>query len=269
VAAVASPPRRGARTRRRRIALLALLALVAAGCSAHATLEVRMNADGSGAVAVRVALDAEAVQTAQAGGAPLEQTVRLADLRAAGWKVSAWARARDGSASITITKPFRRPDQVAAIGRELSGAAGPLRGFGAARRTAWLGLAHTSSVRGVLDLRGTSSGVPGDAALLATLTGHGIDVRGLDQELTAQIRSGFALRVVTRLPGGTHTASVAPGTRVPLSVSSTDLDSRRAGLVAGGVALLLLAGLTWRHGRARARVRRLRAAPPPGRRAPR
>jgi hypothetical protein len=264
VAAVASTVPRGAHLDPRRWGLLAVLALVAAGCSAHATLEVRMHRDGSGAVAVRVALDAEAVQTAQAGGAPLEQAVRLADLRAAGWQVAPWARARDGSASITITKPFRSPDQVAAIGRELSGAAGPLHGFGAARRTAWLGLAHTSSVRGVLDLRGAGSGVPGDPALLATLTSHGVDVRALDQELTAQVRSGFALRVVTDLPGGARTVSVAPGTRVPLTVSSTDLDPRRVGLVAGGVALLLLSGLTWRHSRGRAR--RLRAAPPPGRR---
>ena len=54
-----------------------------AGCSARATLSVTMRPDGSGTVAVHVALDAEAVQAAE-GGAPLAQRVRLTDLRDAG-----------------------------------------------------------------------------------------------------------------------------------------------------------------------------------------
>jgi len=254
VAAPSTPtpcPRLGPGRRARRAALVVGLASLLAGCSVHATLTVTVHADGSGAVAVRLALDPEAVQAAQAGGATLEQAVRLTDLRQGGWRVGLWVRRQDGSAAITLTKPFHHPAEVAAIARQLSGGAGPLQGLRASRGTGGLGFTRTTAVHGVVDLRDVGSGVASDAALRTSLASHGVDVAAIDQQLTAQLRSGLTLTVVARLPGGTHRQTAAPASRVTVDASSTTLDTRRVALVVGAVALLVLAAIAWRRGRRR------------------
>jgi hypothetical protein len=246
-----------------RAALLAA-ALLLGGCATHATLTVTMHADGTGTVAVRVGLDAEAVHAVEAGGAPLETAVRLTDLARAGWHVTRWVRAKDGSATIVITKPFQSPDQVAGIARELSGATGPLRGLTASRDAAWLGLAHTSSVRGLVDVGDVTSGVSADPGLAASLASHGVNVAAIDQVLSGQLRAGLTLRVVVDLPGGSHTLTVAPGRRAHLDASSTAPDTTRDAFAAAALALVALAILAWRRGRPRgARGRRPGPAPSP------
>src|SRR4051794_36481901 len=123
--------------RARVVRLLALGALVVVltACKADATVTVRMHDDGSGVVAVRVALDADAVRAAEVGGGKLAARVRLGDLTGAGWKATPWKRTPAGGAVLTVAKPFSRPEQVGPIVRELNGAHGPLRGFRASRDT--------------------------------------------------------------------------------------------------------------------------------------
>jgi hypothetical protein len=240
------------------VGLVALLA----GCSVHATLTVTVHADGSGNVAVRLALDPEAVQAVQAGGATLERAVPLTDLRQGGWRVGPWVRRTDGSASITLTKPFQHPSEVAGIARQLSGSTGPLHGLRASRGPAGLGFTRTTAVRGVVDLRGVGSGVAADAALRASLASHGVDVAAIDEQLTAQLRGGLTLTVVARLPGGTHRQTAAPASRVTVDASSTTLDTRRVVLAVGAVVLLVVAVLAWRRGRRRPTRRRRPGYPP-------
>ncbi len=235
---------------RRRWALLAVgLAVLLAGCSTRATLTVTVHPDGSGTVALRVALDAEAVQAAEAGGTPLADEVRLTDLSSAGWHVGRWARAKDGSASLELTKPFQNTGQVAGIARELSGPQGPLHGVTASHAGAWLGLAHTSTLDGVVDLRDARSGVTADPAIAAILTAQHVNITALDEQLSAQVRAGLTVQVVADLPGGSHTVTVAAGTQGRVAASSTAPDTRRAGLLAAALALLALAVLAWRRGR--------------------
>ncbi len=261
--------RHAARPRRRWMFVAAGLAVLLAGCSTRATLTVTVHPDGSGTVALRVALDAQAVQAAEAGGTPLAAEVRLSDLTAAGWQVGRWTTAKDGSASIVITKPFQHTGQVAAIARELSGPQGPLHGVAASRQSDWVGLAHTSRLEGTVDLRDTRSGVTADPAILAILAAQHVDVAALDQQLSAQVRAGLTVQVVADLPGGTHTVTVPAGTTRSVAASSTAPDTRRAGLLAAALALLALALLAWRHagslGRRRARHV---SAPQPARRPP-
>jgi hypothetical protein len=252
-----------ARPRRRWAVLAAGLVVLLAGCSTRATLTVTVHPDGSGSVALRLALDAQAVQAAEAGGTPLADEVRLSDLSAAGWQVGHWVTAKDGSASITITKPFANTGQVAAIARELSGPQGPLRDVRATQQSRWLGLAHTSTLDGGVDLRDARSGITADPTILAILAAQHIDVAALDQQLSAQVRGGLSVQVVADLPGGTHTVTVAAGTSRTIGASSTAPDTRRAGLLAAALALLALSLLARRHGRAVGRRRAQGATAPP------
>jgi len=266
---VAAAPALVAARPRRRWALLAVgLVVLLAGCSTRATLTVTVHPDGSGTVGLRVTLDAEAVQAAEAGGTPLADEARLSDLSSAGWHVGRWAQAKDGSASVELTKPFQDTGQVAGIARELSGPQGPLHGVTASQGGAWLGLAHTSTLDGVVDLRDVRSGVTADPAIVAILTAQHVNLGALDQQLSAQVRAGLTVQVVADLPGGSHTVTVAAGTQRRVAASSTAPDTRRAGLLAAALALLALAVLAWRRGRGGPRRRRPVEARRPTRRPP-
>src|SRR5206468_1842160 len=87
----------------------------------HAGETIVVDVDGGGSVRVRVALDADAVQNAQTGGGTLEDRVRLGDLEAAGWSVSPWRRAPDGSATVSLHKDFANAGELASVVTELSG----------------------------------------------------------------------------------------------------------------------------------------------------
>src|SRR5260370_33691614 len=102
--------------------------LLRAGCKVDTTLTIDVHDNGGGSVRIRVALDADAVQNAQAGGGRLEDRVRLGDLQAAGWTVSPWRRAPDGSATVSLRKGFAHAGALAGGGAALSGKDRPLRG---------------------------------------------------------------------------------------------------------------------------------------------
>jgi hypothetical protein len=200
---------------------------------------------------VRVALDREAVEAAQGDGTPLDQRVRLDDLRRAGWRVSPWTTARDGGATITVQRGFASPAALAAIGRQLNGADGPLRALQATRDATWLGVAHQVRVTGRVDLRDVTGGVAGDQELVARLTGQRVDLGAIAQQLTGQARTAVSVRLVVAVPGGRTARTVTPGQQATVQASARSVDSTRAALLAGAVALAGLAALAaWRARRA-------------------
>jgi hypothetical protein len=234
--------------------------IVLGGCSARATVRVSMRPDGSGTVQAAVVLDADAVQAAEAGGATLQQRVRLADLHAAGWTVSPWVASKSGGATLTVTKRFQSPGQVARIARELAGTTGPLRSFAAARDAAWVGLGHRVTLRGTVDLTAAQPGVTTDQQLVASLAGQHVDVNAINLQLLAQLRSSLSVRVVADLPGSRRTITIQPGNRQQLDVAATTIDPVRGVLLGVAVALAFLAAVVWRRGgRRRAPRRRPRA----------
>ena len=257
------PP--GERVRPRVWAPIALVAfgIILGGCSARATVRISMRPDGSGTVQAAVALDADAVQAAEAGGATLAQRVRVADLHTAGWTVSPWVANKNGGATLTVTKRFQSPAQVARIARELSGTTGPLRGFGATRDAAWLGLGHRATLRGTVDLSAAQPGVTTDQQLVTSLAGQHVDVNAINLQLLDQLRSSLSVRVVADLPGSRRTITVQPGKRQQLDATATTVDTTRVVLLAVALALASLAALVRWRSRRRRRVprRRGRAAP--------
>ena len=247
--------------RRLRLLLVALAFIVlAAGCKVDTTVSILMRDDGSGMVQVTAALDSDAVRAAEAGGGKLEDRVRLADLGAAGWKVSPWTHASDGSARLRLSKPFDAPAQVHDIVGEISGAVGPLRHVTVQRDRGLLSTKY--DVKGSVDLSDIGTGLTSDPDLVARLTNQHINVSALDQALLAEVRSALRLRVRVQLPGQGAAQTVGrAGKQVPIAVSTSVLDTKRLALIAAAVVLVGLAVLVliWPGGRRRSRADRMQA----------
>lgn len=109
---------RPARQRGRRWLLLVLVAVLVAltGCQADLHVDTTVQEDGSGAVTVSLGLDPAALARL---GDP-DQTVEVADLRAAGWEIPPAEQAADGTTWLRATKRFADADQAAAVMAELN-----------------------------------------------------------------------------------------------------------------------------------------------------
>jgi uncharacterized protein YceK len=240
----------------RRLLIVLFVCLLLAGCKVDTTVTVAVHDDGSGFVRINVALDAEAVQNAETGGGKLEDRVRLGDLDAAGWKVSPWKRAQDGSATLALRKDFTAADDVSGIFEELNGKDGPLRGVTLERDHNVLFTRYKLS--GVADLSQLTAGVTADPELAAQLSGQRVDLTQIDQQLNQEIRDAFRLRIRLDLPGGSKAFTPEPGKRVYLSTSTTELDTTRALLLLAAVVLGMLGIVLLVRGELRSRRRRRR-----------
>jgi hypothetical protein len=238
--------------RRSRLAWVVALAFLLSACAVDTTVTVDIREDGSGVVRVDVVADAEAVQTAEVGGGTLEDRVRLSDLPAAGWTVSPWERRLDGSAALTLRKPFTRVDEVPGILEEINGASGPLRDSAFSRHRSFLSTEYDA--RATVDLDAMGTGILEDADLVASLQAQGVDVAAVDQQLLAQLREALGVRLVVRLPGGSRTV-IEPqvGQAATLDASASVRDTRRVTLlvVAGLLVLAAIAVALWPRRRRR------------------
>ncbi len=235
------------------VLLVALVALLTA-CKVDTAVTIDVHDDGSGVVTVRATLDAEAVGEAEAGGAKLEDRVRVGDLTTAGWTVSPWVRSDAGTAQIELSKPFSSPDQVAGIVKEISGPDGPLRDVHLTRDR---GAASTNyRVTGAVDLAAIGTGVAADPDLVAALTNQQVDVNAIDQSLLTELRNAVSVSVVVNFPDGSSTTvNGTAGRRVPIDVSTSMLDTRRLALLGLAAVLAVLAVVALLVGRRRRRAR--------------
>ena len=236
--------------------VLVALALLLAGCKIDTTVTIDVHDDGSGTVTVAAHLDAAAVQAVEVQGKKVDESIRLDDLKQAGWTIEPWTTADDGSATISMSKAFTSPDQVADILGEVSGANGPLRDVTASRDR---GLFATDySVKGAVDLGAIATGVTADPDLVASLANQQIDVNALDASLLQQLKDALTVQVVVNLPGGTTIVAGVPGQRAEIDASTSVRDTRRIVLLVVAVALLAVAIAVWlggRHSRYRHRSR--------------
>jgi hypothetical protein len=105
---VSGPPHLG----RIRLVVVALaLVVVLAGCRVTTTVGVRVGANGTGDVTVKLVLDRAAVT--EIGG--LARQLQTSDLVAAGWVVKGPDAVRGGGEVVTVTHRFAQLDQVPAI----------------------------------------------------------------------------------------------------------------------------------------------------------
>ena len=247
------------------VALALLLLVLLSACSVDATVTVKVRDDGSGSVQAVVTADAEAVQAAEVGGGKLEDRVRLSDLPAAGWTVEPWVRNPDGSATLTLRKPFTSVDEIPGILHELNGDHGPLQSSEFTRSRSFFSTKYTAT--GAIDLAAIGTGISDDPELVQQLQAQGVDVAGIDAQLLDQLQRAFKVRLVVELPGRDPvTIEPAAGAKATFDVSSSVQETRRVTLiaVAGGLLVLAMIVAVWprrrkRGGRrARRRGRRTR-----------
>lgn len=246
---------------RRLLLVVVVTCVLLAGCKVDTTVTIGVHDNGGGSVRVRVALDADAVQNAQAGGGRLEDRVRLGDLKAAGWTVSPWRRAPDGSATVSLRKDFANAGGLAGVVSELSGKDGPLRGVKLERSRGLLSTDY--KVKGEADLSRLTAGVANDPDVVAQLTGQRVDVAQIDQRLAQEINNAFRLRIRLVFPGGDVTqVETKPGKKVSLATTTTQFDTTRALLLAGAVVLGALGVIVFIRGEVRRRRKHRRRRPP-------
>jgi hypothetical protein len=242
----------------RRPVLGLLTAVLLAGCQVRTAVTVEVEEDGSGTVEVAVSVDQEALaelpdlDNSGAGDvADLTQMVRVDDLRATGWEVSAPEADDDGFTSMRATKPFGTPAQAVEVLAELTGAQGSLRdwqvererGFGRARYR----------VSGTADLSGGLEAF-GDTGLAAALDGEplGEDVTVIEQRFGQPLAEMMTLDVNVVLPGGSESfAPALGGSPVDIDASSTQYEWPVFGLaaLAGACGIGLVALLAVRSAR--------------------
>jgi hypothetical protein len=224
----------------RRVWGLALVAvLLFAGCKVDARVDVTLRADGSGTVAAKITLDSDAVKRITTGG-PLESAVPLADLRDAGWRISAWKIAASGDASVTLSRTFVGQAGLARLLADLTGPNGALRDPRITQTREWF--RGSDKIAVTVDLRDISAGVRSDAELAKRLQAAGLDVNTLDAQLGSELRDALQVTVAVHAPDG-HSKSIRlkAGGHDTIAASSSQTYGRRIALLAAGAALLLLA----------------------------
>jgi hypothetical protein len=167
-----------------------VLGLVLAGCKVDVALDVTMAADGSGAVEVTVLADRDVVVAAP----DVMSDVRLDDAAAAGWAVEGPSATPDGGLRVVLRKRFATPEEGTAVLAELNGPQGPFRDLRLSRSTSFARV--ESAFDGTVQLEGGLAAFADDA-LTSLVGGPPLGDRVTEEQLA----SGFAVRVVVRLPG--------------------------------------------------------------------
>lgn len=231
-------------------------AILAAGCQVRTDVELSVDRDGSGTVAVEVTLDRQAAAQVP----DLARQLRVDDLRRAGWRLAPPRRAAGGGLRVLARKRFGRPEQAGAVVEELAGRDGPFRGVAVNRthsfaRTAW-------TLRGTVDLhRGLAAF--SDPRVTALLGGLPVGRSAAELRLLTNrsLADAAPFRVRVRLPGqATRTYDVRFGDRpLPIDAHASATNANAYRLGAGAVIALVAAlVLLVRQGRRRGRPRQAR-----------
>jgi hypothetical protein len=229
-----------ARRLRLAIGVVALLAVLA-GCQVDLHVDVQVNKDGSGSVIVAAGLDDDAL--ARVGN--LQQQLRVDDLEAAGWAVT--APSRDGDRTwVRASKSFSTPEEGTAVLSELSGPQGPFRDFVVKVDDGAFGTDY--SVHGVVDLTGGPAAF-GDQELSALLGGdpYGGTLAAIERDEGRPVSDMVDFQVNVSLPGDgsptVYTPSFADDQATQVSASSSQRSNAATLAIWGLVASVGVIGL--------------------------
>jgi hypothetical protein len=154
-----------------------------------------------------------------------------------------------------LSHPFDNVSEVHAIIASANGPQGPVRDVAVVRDRGLLSTEYSLDGRGHLSDAGT--GVSSDSELVKRLAAQGVDPKVIEQQLAAQLKASFTLRVVVRLPGAkASTIVLNPDATTRIHASSSVRDTQRILFLAAALGFLLLALVVWfRGGRTRRRGR--------------
>lgn len=228
--------------RRGRLALLALLVLLAgASCRMQLDVDVTMDRDGGGTVAVLLTVDRDGIA---AVGGDLAGVVDLERFRSDGWRVEGPSVDEDGDTTLRITRPFASPEAGEAVLASLAGDDGPLTGFRLARRSGFWEDRWTFS--------GRADFTKGAGRAAVELDDDA--VRQLADRLGQSLDRLVQVRVRVRLPGevsSNATTKAENGAVWPVGVGDGPVDllaegtdrNERSYVLAGVGALVVVGGL--------------------------
>jgi hypothetical protein len=243
--------------------LVLVLAGTLAGCKVDTTTDVVIRQDGSGTVGVTVDLDAEALGAI--GGV---DTLRTGDLERAGWQVAPPAPQPDGGVTVSATKPFAGPGELAAIFQEINGPGGPfLQPRYERERSTFRNRYHFEAV---VDLTAPLAALD-DPQLRDLLTANGADVDRLRNDYAAKLPDAVTAHLVVTMPGAdSRSWDIAARQRVEADVSTSSTRNAQVTkvLVAAVLALLglgvvITGGVRALWGRVRGRLARAGPVPDP------
>jgi hypothetical protein len=218
--------------------LIAAAGFVAlAGCKVDATVNVAARADGHGTVGVAVVLD----KAAYSQLLDANDTINVADLTKAGWRVDALRPRPDGGAHIAATHPFASPADAERLVAQVGGADGPFTSFHLRHDRSFF--TTKTDVDATIDLRqGIDTFTDGRFRELIGGTNIGLDQTRLEQRLGGAAADEFAMDVTVELPGDVRTTRHARlGTVTELRAASTRTNSSVVALVAvSAISTILL-----------------------------
>lgn len=181
------------RPRLLRTALLAITLVVVSACQMRTDVNITVETDGSGEVAVAVGLDEEAV----AENPALLENLDFADLRQTGWEVTGPELDADGFTRVTIRHQFDAPSQVATLLDDVAGEHGPFRDFSLEREDAFAETRYR--FEGVVDFAGGIDGLVEDPELADALEAEPAELIG--ERLQGAVDEVLRFQVAVRLPG--------------------------------------------------------------------
>ena len=215
---------------------LALVLLLSA-CHVKVQVDATVRPDGSGIVTVAVGLDHEAL--ARVGD--LRSQLHVADLEAAGWKVSEPATTSDGYTWVRASKSFEDTAQLGQVMAQVNGSDGMFRDWKVTKSSSPWSSSWTAT--GTIDL---SKGVEAlsDPQLDKSLgsTGYQGVIKDIERREGEPIDQMVDVQVSVSVPGATKvfTPSLGAAHPVPVHVTSTKVNGL-AGFALLAVAVSLLA----------------------------
>lgn len=226
--------------------MLALVTLLVTACQVDAAVDVVVNEDGSGIVAVTLAFDAEVVAEAP----ELLDGLRIEDLVAAAWAVEGPRPTESGGMVITATKPFATADDLASVLDEIAGPSELFSAFAVQRQRSFARTTYT--VTGRIDPAVRIESFSDDDLVGFLGQPLGRPLVELEERAGRPLSETLTLRFTVTLPdsvesttgdadGNTVTWTLTPGDPLPTDVTATSSVEDQTPRVWAAVALVALA----------------------------
>lgn len=229
-----------------RLFLVALVVLVVSACQVDAAVDVTVNDDGSGVVALTLAFDDEVVAEAP----ELVDGLRVDDLAAAGWTVEGPRQTDTGGMVVSASKPFASAADLAGVLDEITGPNELFDDFSVQRQRSFARTTYTMSGRIDPAVRIESFS---DEFLIGLLgEPFGRPLSELEAIAGRPLGETLTMRFTVTLPdtveattgdaeGNTVTWVVTPGDPLPTDIAATSSVEDQTPRVWAAIALVSLA----------------------------